>query len=165
MVALQADSTRNVAALLGGKKTLKRAITERGDMRDALREGLPFSALEAFAQLGAARVHELADVADAVDDLLRAHALQLRLQLVNGGRSRSSEKRGQRGRHAVDDAPVGAVAGGGAAEFIGSDRTSCPRRDTREEKARSTNPRRLHWASRGMGLFPGLFRLVLRGER
>ena len=49
MASIQEDSTQNVAALLNGKKTLKRAITERGDMRDALREGLPFGALEAFA--------------------------------------------------------------------------------------------------------------------
>ena len=49
MAVLQTDSTPNVAALLRGKITLKRAITGSGDMRDSLREGLPFGTLEAVA--------------------------------------------------------------------------------------------------------------------
>jgi putative toxin-antitoxin system antitoxin component (TIGR02293 family) len=39
-----------VSTLLGGKKVLKRAITEQHEMRETLRNGLPFAALEAFVK-------------------------------------------------------------------------------------------------------------------
>jgi len=62
MAVLQADSTRNVAALLRGKINGRRAITERGDMRDALCEGLPFGTLEAPAHAGGCTKESLTGV-------------------------------------------------------------------------------------------------------
>lgn len=50
MAHLQTETPADVAALLGGKKILKRAISAQDDMQDALRSGLPFEALEAFTK-------------------------------------------------------------------------------------------------------------------
>jgi putative toxin-antitoxin system antitoxin component (TIGR02293 family) len=44
----QLDVTTDIVALLGGKKVLKRAIAERREMREVVRSGLPFGALEAL---------------------------------------------------------------------------------------------------------------------
>ncbi|HEX3034888.1 MAG TPA: antitoxin Xre/MbcA/ParS toxin-binding domain-containing protein [Thermodesulfobacteriota bacterium] len=39
-----------VVELLGGEKVFKRRISERNEMREALREGLPYQALESLAK-------------------------------------------------------------------------------------------------------------------
>jgi putative toxin-antitoxin system antitoxin component (TIGR02293 family) len=48
MANLRTEAPTEVAALLGGKKILKRAVAAQHEMRDVLRNGLPFGALEAF---------------------------------------------------------------------------------------------------------------------
>ena len=44
------EETRSVAALLGGKKVLRREITDAYQMLDAVRKGLPFRAFEALTR-------------------------------------------------------------------------------------------------------------------
>jgi putative toxin-antitoxin system antitoxin component (TIGR02293 family) len=50
MATLHTNTTTEVASLLGGKKILKREVTESHDLREALREGLPFQAFESFVK-------------------------------------------------------------------------------------------------------------------
>ena len=45
----QLETTATVATLLGGKKVLKRDIAERDELREIVRQGFPFRALETFA--------------------------------------------------------------------------------------------------------------------
>jgi putative toxin-antitoxin system antitoxin component (TIGR02293 family) len=45
-----AKSTTDVLELLGGEKVLKRQVSGVEDLREVLREGLPFRALEALAK-------------------------------------------------------------------------------------------------------------------
>ena len=46
----QLETTAAVVTLLGGKKVLKRNISERDELREIVRRGLPFGALETFVQ-------------------------------------------------------------------------------------------------------------------
>ena len=45
----QLETTTAVVSLLGGKKVLKREIAEQDELREIVRQGLPFGALETFA--------------------------------------------------------------------------------------------------------------------
>ena len=47
---LQPHGTIDVSTLLGGKKVLKRTMTEQHDMREVLRSGLPLDAFESFVK-------------------------------------------------------------------------------------------------------------------
>jgi len=47
---LQPHGAREVATLLGGKKVLKRTMTEQHDMREVLRSGLPLDAFESLVK-------------------------------------------------------------------------------------------------------------------
>ena len=49
MANSQVETTSAVATLLGGKKVLKRDIAERDELREVVRQGFPFRALETFA--------------------------------------------------------------------------------------------------------------------
>ncbi len=50
MAHLQTDTATEIASLFGGKKILKRTVVEPYEMREALREGLPFRAFESFVK-------------------------------------------------------------------------------------------------------------------
>jgi putative toxin-antitoxin system antitoxin component (TIGR02293 family) len=51
MTHLQSETATAVAKLLGGKKILKCEVTAQQDMRDVLRKGLPFKALESLTEM------------------------------------------------------------------------------------------------------------------
>src|SRR5262245_51745960 len=50
MAAGEFAEATDIAALLGGKRALKRALGEWQDLRQAVRDGMPFSTLEAFVK-------------------------------------------------------------------------------------------------------------------
>lgn len=56
------DETKRVIALLGGHQVFGRKIRDASDMKEALREGLPFGAFEALLKALEVRNKELADL-------------------------------------------------------------------------------------------------------
>jgi putative toxin-antitoxin system antitoxin component (TIGR02293 family) len=54
------DDARKLAMLLGGRKALAHAVSEPGDLQDAIRKGLPFATFEVLMQVLGVRALELA---------------------------------------------------------------------------------------------------------
>lgn len=50
MATAEFAEATDIAALLGGKRALKRDLVEQRDLRQAVRDGMPFSTLEAFVK-------------------------------------------------------------------------------------------------------------------
>jgi putative toxin-antitoxin system antitoxin component (TIGR02293 family) len=48
MATVQAQALKGIASLLGGRKVIGRSITRPGDMRDAVRAGLPYASMESL---------------------------------------------------------------------------------------------------------------------
>ncbi|MGE5446610.1 MAG: antitoxin Xre/MbcA/ParS toxin-binding domain-containing protein [Ignavibacteriales bacterium] len=55
-------STKEVAALLGGEMVFRRRIFEQHEMREALRKGLPYPALESLASVMELKATELTKI-------------------------------------------------------------------------------------------------------
>ena len=51
---------RKLAMLLGGRKALARAVSEPGDIQDAIRKGLPYATFEILMRVRGIRARELA---------------------------------------------------------------------------------------------------------
>ena len=63
MATLQTEEeTKQVIALLGGRKVLGRRVSDAGEMKKALRKGLPFGAFESLLQALKVGSGELADL-------------------------------------------------------------------------------------------------------
>ena len=62
MAISQFAAPTDVAALLGGEKILKRALAKQHDMREVVRKGLPFAALETFVSTIGIPIAEVIEV-------------------------------------------------------------------------------------------------------
>jgi putative toxin-antitoxin system antitoxin component (TIGR02293 family) len=59
MAQLQSEQTRKVVALLGGPRVLGRRISDAGELQKAVRQGLPYAALEALVRVLEVHAQEL----------------------------------------------------------------------------------------------------------
>jgi len=86
MASTQFAETTDVAALLGGKKVLRRGPVESRDLHQTVREGIPFDALKAFVKTMGIPLPEVTKVLGLAARTLARRKHQRILTLVESDR-------------------------------------------------------------------------------